>query len=524
MIALANVLTKCGRLAAYKIKQKSKAATKGMACASPQEDRAAVAEPGLRDVIQRTVPQAPNEEETKKLEALGTQEEEQLRALIRTKDTELINEFLRTRSHGDLARIKEKFERDYRDLRTMIEDRGFESHLAEAFAGRFDSVELQNARFLDFAMDGPGTKEDILRMVLLTHTNAELENIKTAYKTKFGKSLVTVVDQETNDWLTDKHFRLFLLQILQCYREEDVEPSKDVEEVARELFIESQKMWRRDSKAEVFRKVLAKYSRVYLRKVFKAFEELSENQHGMTVERAIKNNFGRFCHKGDLCKAFLTIVEHVRNPLTYWATVLHASMKGVGTDERTISYIVNSRCEHDFGAIEKRFQELILKGHLPTSQGDTTFFAFVYGDTGGVKCCGLMPAGSDTGFRDFIITMSGGGNYSEQNLKAERVEFKKIKKEHKKQRKEDKAKENAQLREDAAKKQKAVIKSGPCFGASGNSSSDNSTIASAIEDGASGNSSRLAAGNDDKAEEKAQLVQPGAQPNQFPKEESKHEL
>lgn len=83
-----------------------------------------------------------------------------------------------------------------------------------------------------------------------------------------------------------------------------------------------------------------------------------------------KHNFGKICvhiylflDLGDICSIFNSrnnayfSVRVIRNKSAYFASELHRSMKGLGTDDNTLVRIVASRCEVDMVQIKEEFQK-----------------------------------------------------------------------------------------------------------------------------------------------------------------------
>nr|XP_025653078.1 annexin D5-like [Arachis hypogaea] len=68
---------------------------------------------------------------------------------------------------------------------------------------------------------------------------------------------------------------------------------------------------------------------------------------GMGIREAVKNETsGHFRH------ALLTIVQCAENPAKYFAKVLYKSMKGLGTDDITLTRIIVTRTEIDMHYIK----------------------------------------------------------------------------------------------------------------------------------------------------------------------------
>jgi len=83
---------------------------------------------------------------------------------------------------------------------------------------------------------------------------------------------------------------------------------------------------------------------------------------------------------GDFEQALLAIVKCVRDHHAYFAERLYKSMKGLGTDECTLTRVMVSRAEVDMVQIKQRFQAIYGK----------TLGSFIKGDTSGDYCTALM--------------------------------------------------------------------------------------------------------------------------------------
>ncbi|NXU62387.1 ANX13 protein, partial [Horornis vulcanius] len=249
-------------------------------------------------------------------------------------DEKKIIEVLSSRTSEQRQQIKQKYKALY--------SKEMEKDLKGDLSGNFEKTVLAlldlpceyEARELRKAMKGAGTDESLLIEILCTRNNKEIENIKEAYKRLFDRDLESDVKSDTSGSL-----RKILVMLLEAG-----EGRWGTEELA-------------------FNVVLAKRSYSQLRATFEAYEKVC----GKDIEESIKSETS-----GDLEKAYLTLVSCAKDCPGYFATLLHKSMKGAGTDEETLIRILVTRAESDLPAIKEKFQQMYKKPLAEAVRSDTS--------------------------------------------------------------------------------------------------------------------------------------------------------
>ncbi|XP_050391394.1 annexin A4 [Patella vulgata] len=222
------------------------------------------------------------------------------------------------------------------DLRSELSSRFENVMIALLFKkDEYDAYELRRA------MRGAGTDESALIEIMCTRTNADIHAINAAYKLMHGRKLEDDIISETSG-----HFKKLLVSMSVGGRMENqtVDQNKANAD-AQKLYQAGAKRWGTDE--NTFNMVLASQSYPQLRAVFDAYSRIANND----IERAISSEMS-----GDLARGMSTIIRVVRNKSGYFADRLYHSMKGAGTDDRTLIRIVVTRCEVDMKQIKEEFQ------------------------------------------------------------------------------------------------------------------------------------------------------------------------
>ncbi|CAH8858626.1 unnamed protein product [Trichobilharzia szidati] len=222
----------------------------------------------------------------------------------------------------------------------------------------YSPVEL-DARELRRAVEGAGTDEDALIEILCSRTNDQIKQIKETYTKVFpNRDLENDIKGDTS-----RHFKRVCVALLQANRDESTKVDTELARRDAESLYRAgeQKLGTDESK---FVQILVSRSYAHLRLVFEEYTTIGKRN----IEDTLKAEM-----HGDTLRAFLSIVSCIKNKPKYFAEKLHKSMKGLGTDNKTLIRIIVSRCEIDLGIIKKEFQSLTGK----------TLEAYIHDDTSG---------------------------------------------------------------------------------------------------------------------------------------------
>nr|AFK10547.1 annexin max1 [Callorhinchus milii] len=229
-------------------------------------------------------------------------------------------------------------------------------------ADRYDAKELHDA------LKGSGTSEDVLIEILASRSNAEIQRIVELYKEDFDSKLEDDILGDTSGY-----FERVLVSLLQGNRDEGGADSNQATQDAKDLFEAGENAWGTDE--EKFIIILCSRSIPHLQKVFDEYKRLTDKD----LEDSIQSECS-----GSLQTSLVAIVKCVKNTPAYFAEKLYNSMKGAGTDEKTLIRIVVSRSEKDMMNIKDHFLETY----------EETLQSTIIGDTGGdcqkalVNLCG----------------------------------------------------------------------------------------------------------------------------------------
>ncbi|KAJ7422019.1 annexin A6 [Willisornis vidua] len=275
--------------------------------------------------------------------------DDDITAVIAGTDEGAIIDVVTKRSNAQRQQIIKAYKAHYgRDLMADLKSE-LSGSLAKLILGLMLTPAQYDAKQLRKAVEGAGTDESVLIEIMATRNNQEIRAINEAYQEAYHKSLEDDLSSDTSG-----HFKRILVSLALGNRDEGPENLTQAHEDAK-VVAETLKLAdvssndSSDSLETRFLSILCTRSYPHLRRVFQEFIKMTNHD----VEHAIKKRMS-----GDVKDAFVAIVRSVKNKPGFFADKLYKSMKGAGTDERTLTRIMISRSEIDLLNIRGEFIDL----------------------------------------------------------------------------------------------------------------------------------------------------------------------
>uniref|UniRef100_UPI00398E494A annexin A6 isoform X2 n=1 Tax=Pristiophorus japonicus TaxID=55135 RepID=UPI00398E494A len=272
-------------------------------------------------------------------------------------DEEMIINIITQRSNTQRQQLRQQFKSQLgRDLMADLKSE-VGGPLQKIILGLMMTPAQFDAKQCQKAIKGAGTDERALIEILTTRTNQEIRDISEAYKDAYHSSLEDDLSSDTSG-----HFKRLLISLIQGNREEGEADLNRAMEDAKELCSSSDED--SGSMESKFISILCMRSYPHLRRVFQDYIKLTNRD----IEQTIKNDIS-----GDLMNALIAIVRSIKNKPSFFAERLYKSMKGAGTDDRTLIRIMVSRSEIDLLNIRHEFKQMY----------DASLYSFIEGDSSG---------------------------------------------------------------------------------------------------------------------------------------------
>lgn len=202
----------------------------------------------------------------------------------------------------------------------------------------FFSASDVDAKKIDECLTEAGLEEKAIIDILSTRNKRELTKIKESYKKLYGKELQEDFENELSG-----NYKKLALEILKCERSQEKNPDiKQCEEKAKNLKEKGA------GNADLFIELFTKSSRTELKYICQFYYKLEKK----TIFQLLDTEFSTSREENKLFKG---ILYGLLNPAEYFADKLKESLKGIGTDDKTLIRTITSRKDKDMDKIKKFF-------------------------------------------------------------------------------------------------------------------------------------------------------------------------
>jgi len=205
--------------------------------------------------------------------------------------------------------------------------------------------------------------------IICSRTPSQLQIMKQTYYAKFG----TYLEHDIGQQATGDHQKILLAYVgIPRYEGPEVDPTI-VTHDAKDLYKAGEKKLGTDEKT--FIRIFTERSWAHLAAVASAYHHMYDR----SLEKVVKNETS-----GNFEVALITILRCAENPAKYFAKALRKSMKGLGTDDKTLIRIVVTRTEIDMQYIKAEYYKKYKKPladaiHSETSGSYRTFLLSLVG-------------------------------------------------------------------------------------------------------------------------------------------------
>ncbi|XP_072109245.1 annexin A3a isoform X2 [Mobula birostris] len=223
------------------------------------------------------------------------------------------------------------------------------------------------------AIVGLGTNEQVIIEILTHRSNWQRQQISKEYKGTCGRELIDDLKGDLSGDFKNVIIALMLPPALfdakELKRAMEARRDENCQGVDERLFkSDAEALFKAGEKRlgtdEIkFIEVLCLRSPSQLQMTFDEYKLITNK----TMEDSIKSEMS-----GDLKKLMLSLVQCSRSTPAYFAERIHKSVKGVGTDERTLSRILVTRSEIDLLDIQDEYMKASGKSLYATIEDETS--------------------------------------------------------------------------------------------------------------------------------------------------------
>ncbi|XP_064982187.1 annexin Gh1-like [Musa acuminata AAA Group] len=214
----------------------------------------------------------------------------------------------------------------------------------------------RDAQLANEALRGWNPSNRVLIEIACTRNSGELFDVRRAYHLRYKRSLEEDVAKHTTG-----DFRKLLVPLVSSYRYEGIEVSGKL--VKSEAKMLHEKITEKAYSHEELVRIFTTRSKAQLIATINHYK----NEYGKPINKDLKSD-----HKNEFLAALRAIIRCTFCPERYLEKVIRLAIKGLGTDENSLTRIITTRAEVDLKAIEATYYK---RNSVPLKQaikGDTS--------------------------------------------------------------------------------------------------------------------------------------------------------
>jgi len=232
------------------------------------------------------------------------------------------------RSREQLAQIAASFQQQHG--KNLIKDIKSETsgNFKKLLVKRFDQPTVLKAKGLKAAMKGAGTNEGRLIDCLAFTPNAEMPVIKQIFAQKTGKDLIHKLSTETSG-----EFQKALIDLTGGDRDESAVNPAQIAADVQKLYKAGEGRVGTDEKT--FIKTLCNHAPWYNVALNQAYGQAHKHELIKAIDKEFSFNVKNL------------LIALCQDPYVYWSDRLYHSMKGAGTDDKTLVFVLTLLERHE---------------------------------------------------------------------------------------------------------------------------------------------------------------------------------
>ncbi|XXG51260.1 hypothetical protein AAC387_Pa02g5075 [Persea americana] len=257
-------------------------------------------------------------------------------------DTEQVVNVLSHRDVSQRAFIQQEYRTMYSEELSKRLSSELSGNLKKAVLLWLHDPARRDATIVREALSGDVVDMKAATEVICSRTSSQIQVFKQAYYAKFGVQL----EQDIEFRASGDHKKLLLAYVSTvCYEGPEVDINT-IEKDAKDLFKAGEKEL--GTNENTFIRIFSERSWAHLAATSIAYYRM----YGSSLKKAVKSETS-----GNLKFGLLTIIKCAENPAKYFAKLLHEAMKGLGTNDTTLTRIVVSRTEIDMQHIKAEYRK-----------------------------------------------------------------------------------------------------------------------------------------------------------------------